>query len=444
MQIKKLSFITLLASSLAVAESTNDSSSISDYLFYRDDNVILLPYGFSSESMGTVGGVGVIMQGVLQPHTTLILSTFGGLDEDVVLNGEKESDYTRGAFYLLDNVRLPVSERFFFSSYGFVSKIPKQHFYFDSTHDSSEKDLLVSPATNNMITGTVSFVFPWGEGVSNPEGLYKIKDGFAVNREDTGGGMPFVTGRTSLGLTAFYQHQKIDNYIEALDTGIDAPSEWNSAGMRVFLLHDNTDYQDNPSRGYSFLLRYSKDFGKYDSLQSWDFLEFKASKYFDLDTFSFTRQNVLALNVWTAYSFSWENDSELLPGIDAHRPPMWDGPRLGGFVRMRGYDSDRFADKAAFYATAEYRAILDYNPIKDGTLGEWTAQNIPIDWFQVVGFVEAGRVHDHYNSELLSDMKYDVGISLRALAAELPVRVDVAYGDEGVEAWVMVRHPFDF
>jgi len=40
-------------------------------------------------------------------------------------------------------------------------------------------------------------------------------------------------------------------------------------------------------------------------------------------------------------------------------------------------------------------------------------------------------------------MKYDVGISLRALAADLPIRLDVAYGDEGVRAWVMIKHPFD-
>ncbi|UFH58101.1 BamA/TamA family outer membrane protein [Sulfurovum mangrovi] len=444
MQLKKLSCITLLASSLVVAESTEHSTSLADLLFYRDDNLILLPYGFSSESMGRVGGAGAIIQGVLQPQTTLVLSAFVSLKEDVVVNGEEKSEYTRGGFYLLDNFGVPGSDRLFFSSYGFLTKMPRQNFYFDSSHDSNDKDLLVSPATNNMITGMLSYVLPWGEGIDNPEGVYEIEEGFAVKRENAGGGLPFVTGRTSIGFTLFYQHQSIDSFFDALGAGIDAPAEWNSNGLRLFLSHDNTDYEDNPSRGYSFFLQYSRDFGKFDSLQSWDFLEFKASNYVDLDTFSFTRQNVLALNFWTAYSFSWENDSELRPGIDAHRPPMWDGPRLGGFMRMRGYDSDRFADKAAIYGTAEYRMILDYNPIKDGTFGELAAENIPLDWFQVVGFVEAGRVHDRYNTELLSDMKVDVGISLRSMVAEIPVRVDVAYGNEGVEAWLMVHHPFDF
>ncbi len=53
----------------------------------------------------------------------------------------------------------------------------------------------------------------------------------------------------------------------------------------------------------------------------------------------------------------------------------------------------------------------------------------------VVGFVEARRVHDQYNFNLLSDMKYDVGVSLRALAAQLPVHLDVAYSNEGVNMW---------
>jgi outer membrane protein assembly factor BamA len=106
---------------------------------------------------------------------------------------------------------------------------------------------------------------------------------------------------------------------------------------------------------------------------------------------------------------------------------------------MRGYDNNRFSDKAAFYATAEYRAVLDWNPLKKNDYIP-----VAVDWFQVVGFVEVGRVHDQYDFDLLSDMKYDVGISLRAMVAQLPVRLDVAYSDEGTNMWVMVQQPFDF
>jgi hypothetical protein len=39
-------------------------------------------------------------------------------------------------------------------------------------------------------------------------------------------------------------------------------------------------------------------------------------------------------------------------------------------------------------------------------------------------------------------MKYDVGFSIRALAARVPVRFGEATGDEGATMWVMVKQPF--
>jgi outer membrane protein assembly factor BamA len=125
--------------------------------------------------------------------------------------------------------------------------------------------------------------------------------------------------------------------------------------------------------------------------------------------------------------------------IDANRPPPWEGARLGGYNRMRAYDNNRFSDKAAFYATAEYRAVLDWNPLRKNDYIP-----VAVDWFQVVAFVEAGRVNDNYDFDLLTDMKYDAGLSLRAMAAQIPVRFDIAYGDEGVDFWLMVYQPFDF
>ncbi|MEA3418527.1 MAG: hypothetical protein U9Q90_03930, partial [Campylobacterota bacterium] len=248
----------------------------------------------------------------------------------------------------------------------------------------------------------------------------------------------------TVGLKTFYQDQDIENWENSAPwPGFTSKPEWNTEGLRFFLLHDNTDYDLNPSRGYNFQLQYSRDFGEGDNLQSWDFLEFKYNKYFNLDTFSFTQQNVLALSFWTGYSFSWDTENEVYPGIDSHRSPMWEGGRLGGFIRMRGYDNNRFSDKAVIYGTAEYRAMLDWNPFKTTKFLQKYSP-VAIDWFQIVPFVEAGRVNDKYNADLLKDLKYDVGISFRAFAAELPVRFDVAYGDEGTNMWVMFQHPFDF
>lgn len=62
--------------------------------------------------------------------------------------------------------------------------------------------------------------------------------------------------------------------------------------------------------------------------------------------------------------------------------------------------------------------------------------------FQTVLFAEAGRVAPQYNASLLKEMRYDVGFSLRALAAKVPVRFEMAWGEEGSTMWVMIKQPF--
>jgi len=415
----------LLSSTLFAETSDNNSSTLTDS--------IILPFAFSSDSTGTAGGVGVIKQGLFQPQTTLVASIFAGVPQEITTNPNASETSFKGALLYFSNYRLPFTQRYFFSMLGIVSYFPRAKYYTKGSNDSSQDDVFNTSGDTNFINTSFRYVLPIGEGLFYPEGIQKIENGFCTGREGCGDNRPFVTGRTTLGIKTFYQKDTFDNFSYA---GIDA---WKTNGLRFFLHHDNTDFSLNPSRGYRFELQYSRDFGEGDSTQSWDFVEFKYNHYIDLPTFSFTKQNVLAMILWTGYSNSWDSDNELLPGIDAHRPPTWEGARLGGFYKMRGYHHNRFSDKAAVYASAEYRAILNYNPLKDN-------KYIPaaVDWFQVVAFAEVGRVHDQYNVDLLTDMKYDVGLSLRALVAELPMRIDVAYGEEGVNAWVMVNQPFDF
>ena len=403
---------------------------------------IILPYAFTSVPTGLTGGVAAIKQGLFQPQTTMVASVFRGVHEEIVTNKKDGVSHFNGGFFSFSDYKIPFSNRLFFSLISLKSNFPKQQYYFDGSNDSSDKNVLETSGEMNFFDTTFKYILPLGEGVSNPERLYKLVDGFAQNRENFGNGIPFVTGQTAVGIKTFYQENSFENW-QAFDLWKNETSTttpvWNTNGLRFFLTHDNTDFDLNPSRGYHFNLQYSKDFGKGDSLQSWDFLEFKFNKYYSLDTFSFTQQNVLALSLWTGYSFSWDNDNEIAPGIAKNRPPTWEGARLGGFNKMRGYAMDRFSDKAVFYATAEYRAILDYNPLKKNALVP-----VAVDWFQVVAFMEAGRVNDQYNLDLLTDLKYDIGISLRAMVAQLPIRFDVAYGDEGTNMWVMIQQPFDF
>lgn len=432
----------LLSLLTAMVLTNNPADAAEDINTTKNKEWIILPYAFSSDATGLSGGISAIKEGLFQPRTKLIATVFTGLPEDVVINEQKDKATFSGGFISFSDFKLPYTDRFFFSFMGLKSYFPKNRYYIDGSNTSDKSDVYISSGDSDFLATTFRYTLPIGEGLDNPEGLYSLQEGFSVGRDNCGNGMPFITGRTSIGLKTFFQTENTDNTEMWQDpiwweNGASVPT-WNTNGLRLFLTHDNTDFEINPSTGYQFKLQYSKDFGRGDSLQSWDFLEFKYNQYFNLDTFYFTKQNVLALSIWTGYSFSWDNDSEISPGFDAHRPPMWEGARLGGYNKMRGYDQDRFSDKAAFYAAAEYRAIIDYNPLKNNA---WIPAKV--DWFQVVLFAEAGRVHDQYNYNLISDMQYDVGVSLRAMVSELPIRLDVAYGEDAY-LWLMVQHPFDF
>lgn len=437
MKNEKCLLLTFLCTTVILTAAQNDSN------VTKTQEWFFLPFAFSSDTTGFAGGISAMNTRLFQPQTTFIATVFTGLPQDVIINGQEDEATFSGGFISFSDYRLPYTNRLFFSFIALKSYFPKNRYYIDGSNTSDENDVYISSGDSDFFTTTFRYTLPIGEGLENPEGLYKLKDGFCVGRDDCGNGTPFITGRTSIGLKTFFQTDNTDNtdiWKDSIwwENGTNLPT-WNTNGLRLFLTHHNTDFDLNPTRGYQFQLQYSKDFGWGDSLQSWDFLEFGYNHYIDLDTFSFTQQNVLALSMWTGHSFSWDNNQEISPGFDAHRPPMWEGARLGGYKRMRGYDQDRFSDKSVFYASAEYRAIIDYNPLKNSS---WIPAKV--DWIQVVAFVEAGRVHDQYNFDLLSDMKYDAGISLRAMVSELPVRLDVAYGEEGANLWLMVQHPFDF
>jgi len=404
---------------------------------------LVLPYAFSSESMGlTVGTVG-IFSGYIQPQMNIVATTFVGEKLEVRSNdlSEMGTERTTGAMLAISGYRASFSDRLFISAIGAYGYYPNQRLYLEGGNDS-EKDLeqrsyesitpLQTQGYNNWLNIDFRYVLPWGESKTTVLPSIKLQRGIAVNRHHLGGGRPFATGQTTFGTELFYSNRSADKFTES--------PELNTNGVRIYLEHNNTDYPSNPSRGYTFGAKLSSDFGIGDSTQSWNALEVDYSHFIELDNFTWSRQNVIAMNLWTAYSPSW-NDSEYLSGstvLKKHQTPMWEGARLGGWSRMRAYDNNRFNDKAAIYGAIEYRLIPQLNPMADQ---KWNP--FPIDWFQFVLFAEAGRVADHYAlTTLLSDMKYDLGFSIRALAAKVPVRFDIAFGGEGSAMWMMLEQPF--
>jgi hypothetical protein len=109
---------------------------------------------------------------------------------------------------------------------------------------------------------------------------------------------------------------------------------------------------------------------------------------------------------------------------------------------MRGYPSQRFTDKAAIYYAAELRMIPDWNPFE-----AWpkVQKYVGIQWLQFVPFVELGRVAPEWSiNRLHSDMKWNVGFGLRAMAQGIVIRIDTAGSSEGLGVQMMIAQPFQF
>jgi len=410
----------------------------------KNSTWIALPYFFSSESTGLTAGVIGIFNGFIQPQMSMFVTAYAG-DKIPVENINTTDDTqnearSRGLAFGINGYKPSFFKRTFISLLGNFAYYPNQKVYLHGSNDSNKNEDSTeltnftpfrTKGYNNWVRVDFRYVLPIGEGKQSTTPIVKLKQGIVVNRADKGNGTPFITGQTLVGTELFYTKFTADRLTNE-------PS-LNANGLRVYLEHDNTDYPDNPSRGYNMKLKFSADFGLSNSNQSWNSIEASYSHYFELPNFTWSKQNVLAFNAWSAYSPSWDKSAKNEDGLlDKNQPPMWEGARLGGYHRMRAYDSNRFSDKAAIYTALEYRLIPEYNPLHGQ---KWNP--IPIDWFQTVLFAEAGRVAPSYNLKTFTqDVKYDFGLSLRALTAKVPMRFEVAYGQEGVNMWVMIKQPF--
>ncbi len=295
----------LLSSLMLTYLSTIPLHAQEDNNLTKSKDMIILPYIFSSEGTGFTGGIGIIKQGLLQPQTTLAASVLYGAEQDIIINGEDDTANFSAAFLSFSNYKLPYTERLFFSLMGLKSYLPKSSYTLKNANDKEPNVPFVSSGKNDFFNTTFKYVLPIGEGLDNPRGLYDLQHGFAHGREGYGNGTPFITGRTSLSLKTFYQSASYENWADLSQFLEGAPTstpEWNTNGLRLYLEHDNTDYDLNPSRGYNFKLQYSTDSGSGDNLQDWDNIEFRYSYYMDLENLSFTKQDVLAMSFWTSYS----------------------------------------------------------------------------------------------------------------------------------------------
>ncbi|MBW1851569.1 MAG: hypothetical protein JRJ15_09085 [Deltaproteobacteria bacterium] len=195
----------------------------------------------------------------------------------------------------------------------------------------------------------------------------------------------------------------------------------------------------NPSKGNGLKFRISRDFGWFNSSDSWTNLDGELDFYIPLGVSERFQQKVLVLDFWTSYSPSWEDEAD---GTISNRPPAYVGSTLGGLWRLRGYPTQRFSDKAAVYYSAELRLMPEWNPF-EGWPG--LQKYLGVQWLQFVPFGELGRVAPSWNlSELHTDMKWCLGLGIRAWAKGIVVRIDTAASEEGSKIQMMISQPFQF
>lgn len=431
-----LYFVLILCCSLAGISHAAPSATNKFTIVRSEDPgttqiTLFLPYAFPSDLMGTTFGMGTVVKGYGQEQLLFGATVFGS------------TDAAAGTIIGMWDYRLPWLDTLYLSAMGSVGYYPRQRAYTalnrtgkDSEaggNDSDPNDYMQHQGVDQWFDLKLEYVLPMGGLGQRRLPVYHLSDGILTSGA-TGrkGWNPWESGITTVVLKQYNRYQSYDTP-GGIVSGTIHPIE-------IGIHYDNTDFPSNPSRGSAQYLALTRDFAWSNSDFTWTFLEFETSHYLDLGPSQTARQRVIALNGWTGDTLSYDTYPDSSGNIiRQNHAPFLAGSRLGGFWRMRGYDTNRFNDRSVVYACAEYRHTLRYNPI---ARIRWL-DFLQMDWLQIVGFVEGGRVANQYNlSTLFSSWKTDIGLGLRAMVAGGIVRLDWARSSEGNHIWFMVGQPF--
>lgn len=392
-------------------------------------NIQAIPFGFFSESFGLGLGVGGGISNWPQQDSTLLgavtLGTSGSYN--LALGGSQ--------------LQMPGVERLTVNPMLILARYQDQLLFVGrenegfagqraGANDSDPDNVYSATQWDNLAEVEFRYLLPIGHGRNEPVmHTYKVKDGLLVSGASGGESWnPLVSGRTWITLTPAWRKQTLDN------DAVEVPLE--TRNVEVALERDNRDFPFNPSTGSFQRLLWQKDFRDEDALGGWEFWELQVEGVWDLGKGAHSLQRVLAVDAAWGYVPTWETDAE---ENVTRRPPQYEGVTLGGLDRMRGFESNRFHDKAGVYYGAEFRVIPEWQPIQNIDMLDWAQ----IQYWQWALFVEAGQVGSSWDlAELHDDLHVDVGISLRGMIYKAVCRLDVAVSEEGSRVVAMYGHPF--
>jgi hypothetical protein len=383
-------------------------------------NWIAVPFVFSTETLDVAYGLAGGGSQNFQESSRFFAA---------VMNTANDS---RAIFLTLSQLRL--TERWYLDAFVSAGRYTDMRAYVDEpgsvteprpgSNESSPTAGIRGAGTDSWFDVRVRHVLPIGDGRDRPLARWVLDDGLIVDGQSGARSWsPADSGRTVFELRPMLRSWRSES-----EAGL---SVFDQAMLAASLEWDNTDYPQNPSRGTFQRVTLKQGLAIGDRTNEFTVIEAEVAGYLPLGAGAGLRQVVLALDAWTADAVSADEDG-------SGRPPPYEGARLGGFHRLRGYPAHRFHDSAALYGCAELRVIPDWNPLRGGIL-----QPLQIDWLQFVGFAEAGRVAPSWSlSTFFDDPKWSAGIGTRLMARRTVVRLDAAWSDESWALWAMVGHPF--
>ncbi|WP_429739660.1 hypothetical protein [Enterovibrio makurazakiensis] len=384
-------------------------------------DIEVVPFAFSTEAMGFSAGMAGLWKHAGQPQASLFAAGLGS------------SKGSWMGFFSANNYTLSPESRWLISGQFYEGNF-KQFDYFlgdAASNASSFDDRLTADSRDAQHHIGFRYILPWGAGKQQP-----IRAAL-IPRRTVDGNAPWNSGVSSIEFRPFYHAQSLKG------EGVDAPSEFGSAeevwGAETRFRWDNRNSLSSPTMGSLSDVVITVDPGSDDSASWWQW-EVSQSWYWDLGAWKdMANQQVVAFNVYTSDTPSW-NQTTAIDGVsEYHRPPEFAGARLGGFYRLRSFQTGRFAGRSALSYSAEYRIMPEWQPLGELPVFDW----YDVPWWQWVLFADVGRVADEYDlAELHRDMKWSSGVAMRFQVEGIVVRSEMAWGSEEGLFRVMINQPF--
>jgi len=426
--------IGILILIISIVQSTGHSDEIISEVFVPADEqeirrLLVVPFPFYNESIGTGAGIAAIAQGYIQPQVLVVGAALAS------------ARGTHMSFFMLRNYQVPgwnriiidpqISSGKFQDIRSYTINSPEFPDERPGSNDSSERNYLEADGTDFWFDIRIKYLLPIGDGKDAIFPRTVLYNGVVISDETVSRRWnPLKSGRTYIELTPFYRQ---------LDLKDGVKTNQKTAGIDFALTWDNTDFRPNPSAGSYQSVFVSRDWGTLDSSAPWTVAGVDITLYLSLGETDTARQRVLVFNFWTVNCLTWDSYSIEDGEKVFHRPPTYKGANLGGLWRLRGYPATRFHGRAAVYYCLEYRHTLDWNPLKKFTLGG----RLDVDWIQLVGFTELGRVAQQWKIDTLhKDMKFSLGTGARCMVNNIIVRADLGLSKEDAIVQLFIGHPF--